>query len=122
MVEKGDLLIAIYGATSGEVAISKISGAINQAVICIRGDLYNYFLLNWFIYNKKKIINKYLQGGQGNLSAEIIKKLPISIPSSKEQQKIASFLTGIDTQIEIVEQQIQQSTTYKQGLLQKMFV
>ena len=36
MVSKGDLLIALYGATSGEVNISKIDGAINQAILCIR--------------------------------------------------------------------------------------
>ena len=36
MVSKGDLLIALYGATSGEVDISKIDGAINQAILCIR--------------------------------------------------------------------------------------
>ncbi|HCJ4552476.1 TPA: restriction endonuclease subunit S, partial [Staphylococcus aureus] len=36
LVEVGDLLYALYGATSGEVAISKINGAINQAVLCIR--------------------------------------------------------------------------------------
>lgn len=36
IIEKGDILYALYGATSGEVAISKIDGAINQAVLCIR--------------------------------------------------------------------------------------
>ena len=35
MVQKGDLLYALYGATSGEVSISKIDGAINQAILCI---------------------------------------------------------------------------------------
>ncbi len=36
MVDKGDLLYALYGANSGEVAISKIKGAINQAILCIK--------------------------------------------------------------------------------------
>ena len=36
MVEVGDLLLALYGATSGDIAISKIKGAINQAILCIR--------------------------------------------------------------------------------------
>ena len=30
IVNKGDLLLALYGATSGEIAISKLEGAINQ--------------------------------------------------------------------------------------------
>ena len=122
MVSEGDLLIAIYGATSGETAIAKIGGAINQAVICIRGEFDNIFLLNWLKFNKQKIINTYLQGGQGNLSGEIIKSIQINLPSFKEQQKIASFLSSIDKKIELVNQQIEQSKTWKKGLLQKMFV
>src|SRR5690606_1398613 len=39
LVKKGDLLYARYGATSGQVAISQIDGAINQAVLCIRSNL-----------------------------------------------------------------------------------
>ena len=35
MVKPGDVLYALYGATSGEVAISKMSGAINQAILAI---------------------------------------------------------------------------------------
>ena len=36
MVEKGDILYALYGATSGEVSISKLKGAINQAILAIK--------------------------------------------------------------------------------------
>ncbi len=122
LVERGDLLIAIYGATSGEVAIAKLNGAINQAIICIRGEFNNSYLLNWLKLSKDRIVNKYLQGGQGNLSAEIIKNITINLPSLPEQQKIASFLSGIDKQIEKVGEQIVGATQFKKGLLQKMFV
>lgn len=64
-VKKGDLLLALYGATSGEVAISKIDGAINQAVLKIDNNMDNYFQYNYFLKYKEKIIHKYLQGGQG---------------------------------------------------------
>ncbi|HFC9124707.1 TPA: restriction endonuclease subunit S, partial [Enterococcus faecium] len=36
MVKAGDILYALYGATSGEVSISRINGAINQAILAIR--------------------------------------------------------------------------------------
>ncbi len=122
MVGKGDLLYALYGANSGEVAISKINGAINQAILCIRSEECIEYLYYILLLDKDKIVAKYLQGGQGNLSANIIKKLKFKLPSIDEQQKIASYLSSLDTKIETVATQIAQSQTFKKGLLQEMFV
>lgn len=122
LVNKGDLLYALYGATSGEVSLSKIDGAINQAVLCIRTNHSNEFLYFLLKYNKNKIVSTFIQGGQGNLSADIIKKLKFGFPCLEEQKKIAGFLSAIDTKIEAVTSQIDHSKTFKKGLLQKMFV
>lgn len=100
LVEQGDLLYALYGATSGEVGISKIAGAINQAILCIRTEESIIFLSQFFKYNKKSILIKYLQGGQGNLSAQIVKDLDISLPSMNEQIKIGEFFEKFDEKIE----------------------
>lgn len=121
MVEVGDLLYALYGATSGEVAISKIKGAINQAILCIRSKMNNIFLHNYFLFQKENIIKTYLQGGQGNLSADIIKSLHISIPSIDEQNIIANFFITIDEKINRTVIQKDKTEQYKKGLLQKMF-
>lgn len=122
IVEQGDLLYALYGANSGEVAISKIEGAINQAILCIRSEENNEYLYYVLLLNKDKIVAKYLQGGQGNLSANIIKRLKYKLPSIEEQNKIATYLSNIDTKIENIKNQITQTQTYKKGLLQQMFV
>jgi type I restriction enzyme S subunit len=122
MVEKGDLLLAIYGATSGEAGISRINGAINQAVLCIRWTGENVFLLNWLKLNKTALTQKYLQGGQGNLSGEIVKSFELNIPCREEQKKIAAFLNAIDENLETLDSQIQGLRTWKKGLLQQMFV
>ncbi|MFZ4796854.1 MAG: restriction endonuclease subunit S [Bacteroidia bacterium] len=122
LIESGDLIYALYGATSGEVAISKISGAINQAILCIRTNMVNPFLYNYLVYEKENIINTYLQGGQGNLSADIIKSLNIPIPCHEEQTKIANFLSSIDEKINNCQAQITNVEVWKKGLLQKMFV
>ena len=122
LVKKGDLLYALYGATSGQVAISQIDGAINQAVLCIRSELNTKYLLNFLLLKKEEILTTYLQGGQGNLSASILKEIYIPTPCLAEQTKIANFLSAIDQKIEVVAQQIEQAKTWKKGLLQQMFV
>ena len=122
LVEKGDLLYALYGANSGELAISKMNGAINQAILCIRNSECIEYLYYVLLLNKDNIVAKYLQGGQGNLSAQIIKKLKYRFPSLPEQQKIANFLTRIDVKIESTNQQIHQMQSFKKGLLQQLFV
>jgi type I restriction enzyme S subunit len=121
MVEIGDLIYALYGATSGEVAISKIKGAINQAILCIRTSLDNSFLLYYLTFSKEIILKTYLQGGQGNLSADIIKSLIVPVPHLSEQLKIANFISAICSKIEMLDVEIIETENWKQGLLQKMF-
>jgi type I restriction enzyme S subunit len=79
-------------------------------------------MYNFFLFNKEKFKTTYLQGGQGNLSADIVKSIKIKLPVIEEQQKIANFLSAIDKKIDTVSQQITETDTFKKGLLQKMFV
>lgn len=122
LVQKGDLLYALYGATSGQVAISQIDGAINQAILCIRSNLNTLYLLNFFLLKKDSILSTYLQGGQGNLSAAILKEILVPIPCLEEQTKIANFLSAIDQKIDVVSEQLERAKLWKKGLLQQMFV
>ena len=122
LINKGDLLYALYGATSGTVGIAKISGAINQAVLCIRTETVNiYFLYSFLNYKKDEIIRMYLQGGQGNLSAKIMKSIQIALPHKDEQAKIAKFLSIIDKRIELLQAKYDNLQKYKTGILQKIF-
>ncbi|MDB6221316.1 restriction endonuclease subunit S [Lactobacillus amylovorus] len=93
LIETGTLLYALYGATSGKAAISPIDGAINQAVLAIiPQNNVNRFIYEWLNKNKSRITGKYLQGGQGNLSAKIIKQINIYITSKNEELKISNIL------------------------------
>jgi len=65
---------------------------------------------------------KFEVGGHGRHWISIFSQLVISVPSSIEQQKIATYLSSIDTKIESVKDQITQTQTFKKGLLQQMFV
>ena len=101
MVHEGDILYALYGATSGEVSRAKLDGAINQAILAIipNDDINANFLVEWFRKEKDKITDTYLQGGQGNLSAQIIKELEVTIPSYDEQNKIGLYFEQLNTLI-----------------------
>lgn len=122
MVKKGDILIALYGANSGEVALSKIDGAINQAILCLRHETNNVFVYHYFTHMKNWIISKYIQGGQGNLSGQIIKSVNLYFPKAEEQQKIADFLSEIDTMITGQSNKVEQLKAHKKGLMQGLFL
>ena len=101
IVERGTVLYALYGATSGEVGIAAIKGAINQAILALSPHTGNdpLFLASWLRREKARIVDTYLQGGQGNLSGSIVKELSFALPQQKEQQVIGSFFSYLDNLI-----------------------
>lgn len=121
MIQKGDLLIALYGANSGDIAISKIDGAINQAIMCLKAKSNNLFIYYALLKKQKNVVSKYLQGGQGNLSGEIIKSIDFYIPQGIEQQKIAECLSSLDELIEATSRKVEILKEHKKGLMQQLF-
>ncbi|EAC3746802.1 restriction endonuclease subunit S [Listeria monocytogenes] len=124
IVEKGDILYALYGATSGEVGISQINGAINQAILAIRPtkDDNSYLIVQWLLKQKEAIIRTYLQGGQGNLSSSIVKELTLMLPKDKtEQAKIGVFFKQLDDTIALHQRKLNALKLMKKGFLQQMF-
>ena len=63
-----------------------------------------------------------MRSGQPGINAEEYKTFEILFPCLEEQQKIANFLSNIDTKIENVNQEIKQMQSFKKGLLQQLFV
>ena len=122
MVEKGTILYAMYGATSGEVGISKINGAINQAILAMIPSGYNSKIIAQYLRkNKESIIGKYLQGGQGNLSANIILDLPIQLPRIEESNQIANFLESFDNLITLHQRKLNKLEKLKKAYLEELF-
>lgn len=126
LVKKGDLLYALYGANSGDCDLSKINGAINQAILCIRPKSDNtvdmLFLKEQLFHLKSKITSKYLQGGQGNLSGRLVMNLSILLPPYVEQLTYSSLFKSFNNKIEITKQKLLLLRNLKQGLMQQMFV
>lgn len=123
LVPKNSLIYSMY-ASVGFVSINKIELSTSQAMYSIIPSNnilleYLYYFLNYL----RNFINKFIEKGtQGNLSAEIIKNFIIKLPILEEQQKIADFLSAIDTKIEKISDELEELKEFKKGLLQQMFV
>ena len=123
LVDAGCILYALYGATSGEAGISRINGAINQAILAI----YPYagfdsgFLASWLRREKDAIVATYLQGGQGNLSGAIVKDFKVPVPGLPEQKAIGDCLFSLDNLITLHQRKHDKLCTVKKSMLDKMF-
>ena len=124
MVNVGDILYALYGATSGEVGRSRICGAINQAILAIKPTESDdsEFIAQWLRGQKESIISTYLQGGQGNLSGNIVKDLSVSKPQNKaEQTQIGNFFRTLDHLITLQKRKCDKLILLKKAMLEQMF-
>ena len=121
LVEIGDLLLALYGATSGDIAISKIKGAINQAILCIRTKQNKKFIESVWNKHVDRLLQTYLQGGQGNLSADIVKNIPFYFADLEEQDKLANFISLLDERISTQNKIIEKLETLIKGFVDSIF-
>lgn len=101
------VLVAMYGATAGQVGILRTVAATNQAVCGIYpSEKYTSEFLYYYILNYKDTLLKELSGvAQPNLSQIKIKNIPIPLISREEQKKIVmkieKVFLEIKTQIKI---------------------
>lgn len=121
IVHKGDLLLALYGATSGDIAISQIEGAINQAILCINTEQSKEYIKAVWQKHVQKILQTYLQGGQGNLSADIVKNISFYFALSKEQDKLANFIRLLDERIATQNKIIEDLKKLKSAISKHLF-
>ena len=123
IVPINSIIYSMY-ASVGFVSINKIELATSQAVlnIIVKPNVNTEFLY-YFLEYYRNFIDKYITTGtQGNLNAETVKSFNISIPSIKEQTKIANFLFAIDEKLETEKQILQKYTEQKKYLLANMFI
>ena len=121
MVEPETLLMALYGATAGVVGMSMINAAINQAVLAIVPHYDNSSFIYFKLRSLKEwLIKTFTQGGQPNLSGEIVKSIEIPMPSVSEQTAIAEVLSDMDAEIAALEQRREKTRALKQGMMQEL--
>ncbi|WP_010439633.1 restriction endonuclease subunit S [Vibrio cyclitrophicus] len=96
---------------------------LNQRICALRsnGLTVNKFLI--YQLNRNEYYLKFDSGvGQTNLKKNEVLSCPLSIPSLREQTKIANFLSAIDQKITLANSELEKAKEWKKGLLQQMFV
>lgn len=91
MCKKGDVLIAMYGATIGKVAIAGIELTTNQACCaCTPVLVFNEYLMWYLMASKQAFIELGEGGAQPNISREKIVAFPFPLPPLSEQKRIVA--------------------------------
>jgi restriction endonuclease S subunit len=90
------VLVAMYGATAGQVGLLKVPSTTNQAVC---GVLPNERILPEFLYYQLRARTEEMKslaggGAQPNISQQIIRSLEIVLPPLSEQQRLVAELTA----------------------------
>ena len=89
----GDVMIAMYGATIGKVAIAGNEMTTNQACCaCSPIGIYNYFLFYFLMASQLNFIKKGEGGAQPNISREKLVSHIMPIPPLAEQYRIVEKL------------------------------
>lgn len=128
-VNKGDMLIAMSGATTGKFGIYNDTkkAYLNQRVgklILHKKDIiysYLYFLFELNSYNIQ-LKNRLVAGAQPNISPSDIEALKFKIPSINVQKNIIDIYNSISKKIRENENKLKNLKDLKKGLLQKMFI
>jgi type I restriction enzyme, S subunit len=113
----------------GIIKVNKgVSGIVSTlyAVYSCNTNLYGLYLDLYFQLddNTNEYLRPLVRKGAKNdmkITNSHVLSGSITIPCYDEQIKIANFLTAIDEKIEKVNQQINDTQTFKKGLLQQMF-
>ncbi|MEM5566937.1 restriction endonuclease subunit S [Psychroserpens sp. AS72] len=125
--ESNDVIIPASGETQIDIAtascVLKSGVALGGDLNIIRTKIDGVFL-SYYLNNKKKFDIARLSQGISvvHLYSSQLKTLKLELPSLKEQQKIATYLSAIDLKIEAVQTQLTKTQAFKKGLLQSMFV
>ena len=124
-IDSKEIAIVRYGATAGFIGRG-LEGVLANNLFKLKPDkkllddkyLYHYLKS----YKAFHFFQSEMSGGaMPALSFGIVKALKLPYPSKQEQEKIASFLTSVDTKIEQLTKKEELLGQYKKGVMQKIF-
>ena len=126
-LQEGDIVFARTGASTGKTYLYDE----NDGTLYFAGFLIKFHIDNavpkFIFYNtlKEEYLNwvnvMSVRSGQPGINSNEYKKLPLYLPSIKEQNKISEFLNIIDNKIELLEKKYEYYQDFKKYLMQQIF-
>lgn len=115
------ILVARVGANAGTVnLVNDDCGVSDNTLIINNVDLCNFDWLYFYMVHKE--LGKMRFGsGQPLITGTMLRDLCIQLPNDFEQQKIAEFLSTIDTVIAKQKETVSAWEERKKGVMQKLF-
>lgn len=131
VIEKGDLLIALSGATTGKNGvyyldeIAYLNQRIGNIKIKNKEKVLNEYRNYYIALKNEDILNLAYGGAQPNISPKVIEFISIPLPPIKEQQRIVnrieSLFAKLDRAKEFIENTLAQFEQNKMAILHKAF-
>jgi type I restriction enzyme S subunit len=120
LFSKGTLLIAMYGATAGKLAVLNSEATTNQAVCGFfeHKVLSTDYLFNFFRANRSKMINESWGMSQPNISQTYLKNLIYGLPPIEEQKAVVEKVEALLKKCSALEEEVAQSEKNASMLMQ----
>lgn len=98
LMPPGTVLMAMYGATVGAVALLEIEAATNQAICCLTPTEFvsGTYLLGFLRSCKRDLIRRAAGGAQPNISQTIIRGLDIPLVPVEDQREYARRIAAVE--------------------------
>ena len=124
---KNTVLVAMYGATAGQVGILRFEAATNQAVCGIlpNDKFIPEFLFYFLLAKKDELVAQATGNAQPNISQSKIKNTEVPVPPLPEQQHIVGILdkafAGLAVAVANAEKNLQNARAFFESHLQSVF-
>jgi len=125
VIHTDEIMMVNTGNTAGK-AFMGATGVLSNNAFKVSFDktkVSNIFLFQRITSDtiQRRIKSFFNAGGQPHLGHKNIAIIPMGFASLKEQQKIAAFLTTVDSKIEQLSKKQELLKEYKKGLMQQIF-